>query len=420
VKTSKQLAVFLALIACAALAAVDPEPQPAADSSAGQARVYGSGNSWVEEVSGSLPPAKNLKVSTDAGAVRVEGGSQSGITYVIKKHAYASSEEEARRQFERLRVSASSQGDTAIIRGLSPGTPGHGRSVSVDFEVHCPRNIELVSARTGGGGLTVTGIAGRMEGETGGGNISLNDISGAVSASSGGGTVDVDAAGAQVKVETGGGNIEIHHANGPIQATSGGGNISVDSSKQSIVVETGGGSINIGNDGGDLRASTGGGSINAGDVHGKAEMETGGGSISLRSANGPVRAESGGGTLELHKMTHGVQAETGGGSIVAEFIGYGKNFSASRLETAAGDIRVFLPADLPVTVRAEVDVANGHKIHSDFPGLQVVSEGSEWGPKESYCHGSLNGGGPVLSIHTSTGSIDLLKSTLSATERNPQ
>jgi DUF4097 and DUF4098 domain-containing protein YvlB len=418
VKTSKQLAAFLALIACAALAAIDP--QPATDSAAGQSKVYGAGNSWVEETSGSLPAARNLKVSTEAGAVRVEGGSQSGITYVIKKHAYASSEEEARRQFERLRISASSQGDTAIIRGLSPGSPGRGRSVSVDFEVNCPRNIELVSARTGGGGLNVSAIAGRMEGETGGGNIRLNDIAGAISASSGGGSVDVDAAGAKVKVETGGGNIQIHSANGPVEATSGGGSITIDSSKQSIVVETGGGSINIGNDGGDLRASTGGGSINAGDIHGKADLETGGGSISLRSADGPVRAESGGGSLELHKMTHGVQAETGGGGIIAEFIGYGKNFTASRLETAAGDIRVFLPADLPVTVRAEVDVANGHKIHSDFPGLQVVSEGSEWGPKESYCHGSLNGGGPVLSIHTSTGSIDLLKSTLSAAERNPQ
>jgi DUF4097 and DUF4098 domain-containing protein YvlB len=418
VKTSKQLAAFLALIACAALAAVDP--QPAADSSAGQSKVYREGNSWVEEISGSLPPAKSLKLSADAGAVRVEGESQSNITYVIKKRAYASSEEEARRQFERLRISAASQGDTAMIRGQSPASPGYGRSLSADFDVHCPRNIEFISAHTGGGDLSVSGIAGRMEGETGGGNIRLNEIAGAISASSGGGSVDVKAAGAQVKVETGGGSIQIHSANGPVEATSGGGSITIDSSKLSIVVETGGGSINVGNDGGDLRASTGGGSINAGDIHGKAELETGGGSISLRSANGPVRAESGGGSLELHKMTHGVQAETGGGGIVAEFIGYGKNFAASRLETAAGDIRVFLPADLPVTVRAEVDVANGHKIHSDFPDLQVVSEGSEWGPKESYCHGSLNGGGPVLSIHTSTGSIDLLKSTLSAAERNPQ
>jgi hypothetical protein len=99
-----------------------------------------------------------------------------------------------------------------------------------------------------------------------------------------------------------------------------------------------------------------------------------------------------------------VQAETGSGPIVAT-LASGKTFTDSRLETSVGDIVVYVPDGLGVTVRAAVEVARGEGIVSDFPDLKI-SRPSGYGPRETFAEGSLNGGGPVLHVHTTTGNIE--------------
>jgi hypothetical protein len=80
-------------------------------------------------------------------------------------------------------------------------------------------------------------------------------------------------------------------------------------------------------------------------------------------------------------------------------------FTDSRLETSVGDIVVYVPDGLGVTVRAAVEVARGEGIVSDFPDLKI-SRPSGYGPRETFAEGSLNGGGPVLHVHTTTGNIE--------------
>jgi len=335
----------------------------------------------------------------------------------VRKRVRAGSEQEARRAFEMIRVSAGSQGDWAWIRGQASERQ-KTRSFSAEFSVQVPRGLELVKAETGGGSLEVKAISGRVEAETGGGSMHLDDIGGGIEARSGGGNVEVGYVAQDARLETGGGSIHIRAVDGNLEAQSGGGNIQIDEGKASMTLHTGGGSIQVNKCGGDLEASTGGGVISAGNVAGKADLETGGGSIRLASAGGPVHAESGGGSVELYKLSSGVQAETGSGGIVAEFVGTGPEFRNSRLETAAGDIRVFLPQNLPVSVYAAIDVSDGHAIHSDFSALKVTSEGEGYGPRETYCRGDLNGGGPKLHVHTTTGNIDFLQ-TASTANRKP-
>src|ERR1041384_3735946 len=80
-----------------------------------QGRIYQDGGSWVQEVSGSLSAARKLHIRVEAGAVHVEGGSQSGITYKMVTRVRTSSEEKARRQFEQYKLSATLRGDIATI-----------------------------------------------------------------------------------------------------------------------------------------------------------------------------------------------------------------------------------------------------------------------------------------------------------------
>ena len=110
-----------------------------------ETRVYREGSNWVQEMTGNLGAAKNLRVKLAAGSVKVVGGSQTGITYVIHRRAYTSSEEQARREFESYRVSAMIKGDTAWIVAESGG---RDRRCSDDLVVNVPRNLDAAKIET--------------------------------------------------------------------------------------------------------------------------------------------------------------------------------------------------------------------------------------------------------------------------------
>jgi hypothetical protein len=376
--------------------------------SAQQTRVFGDGGNWTQEITGTLATVKNLRVKIDIGSVHVEGGSQQEISYVIRNHSYGGSETRARRDFDSYKVSAYIKGDTAWIVGDWEG--GRPHKFSGDFVINVPRAMDEVKVETDGGSVSTTGIAGRVDAESGGGSIRLDDIGGTISAETGGGGIDVGNVASDVSLRTGGGPIKVNSAKGKIEADSGGGSVTVVSGSQGAVLETGGGSIQVERCAGRVKATTGGGSIDLGDIGGPAEMETGGGSIRLASAKGPVRAETGGGSIELNGVPS-ARAETGAGGIIVKFVAAGSERADSELETSAGDITVYLAPNLNISVRAAIEVANGHEIRSEFPEIRVATEGGDYGPKTVSAEGSLNGGGAVLKVRTTTGDINFRRSS---------
>src|SRR5207247_1348427 len=266
-----------------------------------QTRVYREGGNWAQEITGNLAAAKNLHVKVDVGTVRVQGGSQSTINYVIHNPSYSGSEDKARREFDSYKISTYVRGDTAWIVGDWQG--GRSHRFSSDFSIDVPRNMDWVKVETDGGSVTTTGISGRVDATSGGGTIRVDDI------------------------------------------------------------------------GGNVNAETGGGSIDAGAIGGDLSLHTGGGSIKVGSAKGKVSAEGGGGSIELNGVPS-ARAETGAGGIVAKFISSGDR-SDSTLETSAGDITIYLAPNLNISIRASIEVANSHSIHTDFSEIRVSSEGGD-------------------------------------------
>jgi hypothetical protein len=358
-------------------------------------------DAWSQASSGTLAAAKNVRIKVDMGAVVLRGGQQQGISYVIRSHAYES-EREGRHQTGSFKVSSSVKGDTAWIVGEWEG--GRPRRFSGEFVINIPRDTESVRIETGGGGVEATGVAGRVDIQTGGGKVRLDDVGGSVTVETGGDSIDVGTVGGDLKLETGGGNILIRSVKGNIKAETGGGNVVVISGEQAAVIEAGGGNVEIKRCGGRVKASTGGGSINLGEIGGPADIETGGGSIRLTSAKGRVGANAGAGTIELYGVPS-ARVQTGAGGITVKFINTGAERSDSMLETSAGDITVYIAADVALSVRASVDLGNGHHITSDFPDIHIASEGDQWGPRTLNAEGKLNGGGPVLKVRTTTGDI---------------
>jgi DUF4097 and DUF4098 domain-containing protein YvlB len=372
-----------------------------------QVRVAQENGKWTRHITGSLAAARNLRVKIESGSVRVTGGSQASIDYSVSNHSYASSEDKARREFDGYKISAYVRGDTAWVVGEWQGSKP--RRSSSEFVINVPRNTEFVKVETDGGDLTATGIAGRVEGESGGGSLRLDDIGGAINAETGGGSIDVGTVGGDLSLRTGGGSIKVGSAKGKINAETGGGSVVVVYCLLGAVLETGGGSIEVQHCSGSLKVTTGGGSIDLGEIAGPAEIETGGGSIRLSSATGAVRAETGGGSITLNGVPT-ARAETGAGGIVAKFVS-GAERTDSVLETSAGDITVYLAPNLAMTIRASIELANGHRIRSDFAEIRVSTDGGEWGPGTATAEGNLNGGGPVLKVRTTTGDISFLRAS---------
>jgi DUF4097 and DUF4098 domain-containing protein YvlB len=368
-----------------------------------EAHISREGGAWGQEITGSLATVKNLRVKVDMGAVVVRGGQQQGINYVIHTNYKTSSEQDARREFEQYKVTAYVKGDTAWIVGDWQGGR-RPRHFSGEFSVNVPREMALVKLETDGGNVDATGVAGHVEAESGGGSVRLDDIGGGASADTGGGAIDVGTVNGELALHTGGGPIEVHHANGKVVAETGGGSVEIQSGAEGATIETGGGSIEVRQCNGKVKVSTGGGSVDLSDIGGSAEIETGGGTIRLSSAKGHVHAETGGGGIELYGVPS-AQAQTGAGGITVKLVNTGADRHDSDLETSAGDITVYLASDVAVNVRASVDMGNGHRITSDFPDIHISSDGRQWEAKTLNAEGKLNGGGPTLKVHTSTGDI---------------
>jgi hypothetical protein len=366
-----------------------------------QSSIQKEGNNWTSVASGSLSGVHNLHVKVETGAVKVQGGSTTGINYVIRNKSYELSEDRARKQFESYKISTYTRGDTAWIVGQWEN--GRPHKFSSEVTVNVPRDLELVKIETDGGEVVTTGVAGRLEAETGGGAVHLDDIGGAISAETGGGHIDVGNVGGDLNVRTGGGTIHIGSAKGKVVAESGGGNLVLVSGSQGASLQTGGGSIHVDKCAGELKAETGGGGIELGEISGNVVTETGGGNIKVNSAAGAVTAETGGGGIELWGV-RSAHVETGAGPITAKFIASGEK-KDSVLETSVGDITVYLMPNVNLTVRASIEAANGHTISSDFPEIKVTSEGGQWGPKQVSAEGTLNGGGQVLKVRTTMGNI---------------
>jgi DUF4097 and DUF4098 domain-containing protein YvlB len=367
-----------------------------------EARISREGGGWGQEISGALAAVKNLRVKVDMGAVIVHGGPQQGINYVVHTRFHTSSEQEARRQFDQYKVTAYVKGDTAWIVGDWQGGR-QPRHFSGEFSVTVPREMARVKLETDGGSVDASGIAGRVEAESGGGSVHLDDIGGGADAETGGGSIEVGTVSGDLGLHTGGGSIEVRQANGKLVAETGGGGVEIQSCTQGAGIETGGGSIEVHHCNGKVKASTGGGSVELGDIGGPAEIDTGGGSIRLTSAKGHVHADTGGGCIELYGVPS-AQAETGAGGIVVKLVNTGGERRDSELETSAGDITVYIASDVALNVRASVDLASGHRITSEFPDIHIRSEG-DWGSRTMSAEGTLNGGGPLLKVHTTTGDI---------------
>ena len=367
--------------------------------------------SWTETYEWTAPAREGGKLilRADMGSVEITPGAGNQLEGRLVLRVYTGSEEKARRVFDAYHLSARSiEGGGVYVNGELSGSRHHDHSAGAEFDIKLPARFNL-DVETQGGDI---GVEGALQGEarltTAGGDIHTTDISGPIKVETAGGGITLGNLGARAEARTAGGSIQVGNVRGDANVETSGGEIQVGQVDGTLRAETAGGDVVIVGAAGQVVAQTAGGQIQVGPTGGSVRAETAGGSIRLQGARGRVVAETAGGSIDLLQLEAGVRASTSAGRILAEFNASAKTFAASQLEASMGDVYVYLPVGLRLTIDAAIDAAAGHHIVTDFP-LSILGDKEDFGERTIRGHGNLNGGGEVLRIRTVAGNIEIRK-----------
>ncbi len=176
-------------------------------------------------------------------------------------------------------------------------------------------------------------------------------------------------------------------------------------------LSTGGGNVTVEHSGNELNAETTGGQIEVGETTGLVRAKTGGGGIRVVRVSGPTDLETVGGSIYLTQVDSAVKASTGAGLITAWFVGPVKSPSQCQLQSDDGDIVVYIPRQMPVTIDAQVQLGDEHRVIVD-PAFQLKMsfDAASNGGHLARAEGPLNGGGEILHLRTVAGNIRLVAS----------
>jgi hypothetical protein len=179
-------------------------------------------------------------------------------------------------------------------------------------------------------------------------------------------------------LRTSGGNVTIGDLAGRIQARTSGGNVTLGNIDGTVEGGTSGGNIELGSCTGDTRLHTSGGNVRAERIVGRADLGTSGGDIVVKLVENVLEAHTSGGDVEA-----GI-----GGALKGD----------CTLGTSGGDVKVTV--DKAAAFRLDASTSGG-SVRAD--GLTITLDGG--GSGRSNLSGNVNGGGPLLKLRTSGGSI---------------
>jgi hypothetical protein len=360
------------------------------------------GNNWTdtERAVATTPATQIVKISA-RGHLTVRGTNSDQVTYKLTKHVRARSMEEARAAFGFMGIKNSVVNGVTTI-GFEPSTRPN---VVTELVVEVPRRLTAVildvrmgdveaydldgglRAETVAGQIRCDNIRGSFDGRTGGGEMHLGKIGGAIHCSNRAGSIIIDNAGSSANCQTAGGEIQVHEAMGALVLATEGGNIQVDHAGSNVDAHTGEGVIEIGQCNGTVFADTRGGSIQIGSARG-VRCSTSAGQVRVKTSSGPM------------------QIQTTLGSILAELLS-GSRLQDSSLMAGTGDVTVLIPSNIALSVLARNDSGANPRIVSDFSELRARSILAQ--PAMVY-QGTINGGGPLLTLNTASGTIYVKKS----------
>jgi len=400
-------------------------PAAEAENAAARAAVERSGDLAVTS-------GMTLHLNADLGNVRIQTlppGAPPVLHYTVHIETDAS-EPEGSKLLAAYALITRETLDTVSLSGTLPNSRAmtfnrrlpaiRNAQFWVQFTVTVPATFNL-DVSTGAGVIETADLGGRVLLSTQGGNITAGRIGlpghpiprsdrPAAKIETDGGHITLKDVDGDVDAFTAGGHIIAGNIDGSAKLRTGGGHIRAARIKGTAQLETEGGNITVGEAGSYVGAHTGGGQIDFGEARGSVRAQTGGGGIRVMYVAGPMEVVTSGGSICLTRVANTVHAQTSEGTITAWITPESRPHQPLRLPgpcqlaSHTGDIVVFVPRDISMTIDATVDSGGPSRIEAD-PSLPLNIQTRPDGPVHAMA--SLNGGGAPLKLHTAAGKIQL-------------
>lgn len=187
--------------------------------------------------------------------------------------------------------------------------------------------------------------------------------------------------------------------NTAVRAHTGSGDQTVEGLKGNIDLESGSGDLKLARLAGEMRFQTGSGNVSGRDLSGPAKVKAGSGDIEIEEMGaGDVDIRTGSGNITVNGINGGFHAEAGSGDIR----GNGSPRNMWSVRTGSGNVTLRVPTDAAFDVdisSSSGTVTLGHPVTTTVQGRIQESRKS--------VIGKVRGGGPVVSVHTGSGDVQV-------------
>jgi DUF4097 and DUF4098 domain-containing protein YvlB len=331
-------------------------------------------NSDIEQA---FPAGGSLRVSNTRGAINVSTSSDGRIHVTVHKRINSESQEDADKWNKSTEPQINVSGQTVTLNANTRGAGDHW--VSTDLDIALPRKASIV-ASTSHGDVSVMGRDGNAEVTSQNGDVSITDLNGSLTLDLQHSSARVSQISSDVTVQGRANDVSIEDVKGTVHLD---GDfmesvklsriakpVSFKSTRTNMDLSQLTGSLNL--DSGDLEANS---------VVGPFRLRTRFKDIMLNGISNDVHVENSNGAVEVHVDKLGVLD----------------------IKNATGAIRVFVPAKAGFQLEAS---AHDGQIQTDFNDLKISN-----GDERSSASGTVNSGGPRMTLDNEHGTIEIRKGT---------
>jgi DUF4097 and DUF4098 domain-containing protein YvlB len=330
---------------------------------------------YSDELSQEIPAGSTLRVNDDHGTITVNVADGKTMKVSVRKKVRTEKEQDAENYNSKTKPQIS-VADKVVT--LDANVHGAGdKTVTTDMDIYVPANTALV-INSGGGNVTIAGMAGEVEVNHRRGEVNINNHTGNVLLNLNGSSVRLGQVKGDVTIQGKVNEVAVEDVDGAVHMNGEfwestrlvrvSNTVSFHSSRTDMEFTRLDGRLDL--DSGDLRADS---------LTGPMRLKTRSKDISLEGLSGDLRLEDSNGRVEvgLHKP----------GSI--------------EIENRKGDVQVTIPPNTAIKVEARTHEG---EIESDFDEIKVDNR-----DRESSASGSIGTNGPPLRLNCEKGAIEIRK-----------
>jgi DUF4097 and DUF4098 domain-containing protein YvlB len=375
--------IIVLLLVIAVVAGLEWVHKHNSDFDLGMDDMFNHPYEWKSDLP-SVPVKLNAPVSivTTHGNITINTISEPKLYVSVDKMARASSEDEARKNADAVRVSVTPSGNGyQIVSQAQNGRSAEDSNVQTDLDIRLPVQ-SAIDARTDHGDIKLAGTTGPVSISSQSGDLNMHDITGDVSATMTHGDTHIDTVNGNVRLDGKGSDVDISDVSGDVTITGDFyGSIRASDIKKTIRYTSSRSDLTLGQLSGEMEMDSG--DLHVSDVSGGLTLNTENKDVTMDNISGRINLTDKRGDISLHFA----QAPQDNVSIADE----------------SGNIDITIPAHSNFSISA---ISRNGDIQDDFEGSGLKSSTSG---ETTILEGSYGSQGPRITLSTTYGTIKIHK-----------